>query len=66
VAVLIAQGKSNKSIAHELGLGERTIEGHVANALGKLGFASRAQLAAWTVEKGIRPEIPRNGTRAGR
>jgi DNA-binding NarL/FixJ family response regulator len=64
VATLIAQGKSNKSIARELGLGERTIEGHVTNALGKLGFASRAQLAAWTVEKGIRPENPRNGTRA--
>ena len=58
VAVLVAQGKSNKSIARALGLGERTVEGHVANALGKLGFASRAQLAAWTVEKGLRAKNP--------
>ena len=53
VAQLVAQGKSNKAIAHDLGIGERTVEGYVASALAKLDFTSRAQLAAWTVEKGI-------------
>jgi DNA-binding CsgD family transcriptional regulator len=53
VAELVAQGKANRVIARELGIGERTVEGYVASALGKLGFASRAQLAAWAVEKGI-------------
>ena len=53
VAVLIAQGKANKVIAHALGVGERTVEGHVASALAKLGFGSRTQLAAWAVEKGM-------------
>lgn len=53
VAELVAQGKANRVIAHELGIGERTVEGYVASALGKLGFASRTQLAAWAVEKGI-------------
>lgn len=53
VARLVAQGKANKAIARDLGIGERTVEGHVASALAKLRFGSRAQLAAWAVEKGI-------------
>ena len=53
VAALVAQGKANRAIGRELGIGERTVEGYVASALAKLGFASRTQLAAWVVEKGI-------------
>ena len=53
VAALVARGKSNRAIAEELVLSERTIEKHVENALSKLGFASRAQLAAWAVERGL-------------
>jgi DNA-binding CsgD family transcriptional regulator len=53
VAELIARGKANKVIARDLGIGERTVEGYVASALGKLGFGSRTQLAAWAVEKGL-------------
>jgi DNA-binding NarL/FixJ family response regulator len=61
VAELIAHGKANRAIARELGIGERTVEGYVAGALAKLGFESRSQLAAWTVEKGItRPPAPRS------
>jgi len=30
---------------------ERTIEKHVENILGKLAFTSRAQIAAWAVER---------------
>jgi DNA-binding CsgD family transcriptional regulator len=63
VARLVADGKTNKAIARTLGIGERTVEGHVANALAKLGFASRAQLAAWTVEKSVSTAPPpRNST----
>jgi non-specific serine/threonine protein kinase len=47
---LVAQGLSNKAIAEQLVLSDRTVEMHVSNALGKLGFSSRAQLAAWAVE----------------
>jgi DNA-binding CsgD family transcriptional regulator len=53
VTELVAQGKSNRGIAKALGIGERTVEGYVASALAKLDFTSRAQLAAWAVEKGI-------------
>jgi DNA-binding CsgD family transcriptional regulator len=53
VAALIAQGKSNREIADQLVVSERTVESHVANILFKLGFASRTQVAAWVVEVGL-------------
>src|SRR5262249_48485304 len=53
VATLIAQGKTSREIADLLVISERTAEGHVNNILGKLGFTSRAQIAAWVVERGL-------------
>ena len=53
VAVLIAQGKTSREVADLLVVSERTAEVHVSNILGKLGFTSRAQIAAWAVEKGL-------------
>ena len=53
VAALIAQGKTSQEIADLLVISERTAEGHVSNILGKLGFTSRAQIAAWVVERGL-------------
>lgn len=49
----LSQGKSNREIAEELVLSERTVENHVGNILTKLGFDSRAQIAVWAVEKGL-------------
>jgi DNA-binding CsgD family transcriptional regulator len=53
VAALIAQGKSNREIANQLVVSERTVESHVGNILFKLGFASRTQIAAWVVDIGL-------------
>lgn len=53
VAALIAQGSSNREIAASLVVSERTAEAHVSNILGKLGFTTRVQIAAWAVEKGL-------------
>lgn len=50
---LIAQGKTSRELADLLVVSERTAEVHVSNILGKLGFTSRAQIAAWAVEKGL-------------
>ncbi|HET9905008.1 MAG TPA: LuxR C-terminal-related transcriptional regulator, partial [Anaerolineales bacterium] len=55
VARLVAEGNSNREIAESLFLSERTVENHVGNILMKLGFDSRAQVAVWAVEKGLRP-----------
>jgi DNA-binding NarL/FixJ family response regulator len=49
VAALVAQGLSNREVSERLVVSERTIEGHVDRVLGKLGFRSRAQIAAWVV-----------------
>ncbi len=53
VARCIALGKSNRVIGQELVVSERTIESHVSNILGKLGFTTRTQIAAWVVEQGL-------------
>ncbi|GAC1393741.1 MAG: hypothetical protein NVSMB38_23160 [Ktedonobacteraceae bacterium] len=53
IVVLITQGKSNRRIADELIVSERTVETHVSNIFFKLGFSSRTQIAAWAVEKGL-------------
>ncbi|MGH3519035.1 MAG: ATP-binding protein [Haloechinothrix sp.] len=50
VAELIADGLSNKAIAAKLVIARRTAEAHVEHILGKLGFSSRAQVAAWVAE----------------
>jgi non-specific serine/threonine protein kinase len=49
VATLIAQGLSNRDIAARLSIAQRTAESHVENIMVKLGFTSRAQIAAWQV-----------------
>jgi DNA-binding NarL/FixJ family response regulator len=43
---------SNKEIAASLVIAQRTAEGHVEHILNKLGFNSRAQIAAWVSEQG--------------
>ncbi|MGY1984008.1 ATP-binding protein [Nocardia gipuzkoensis] len=48
VAELLAQGLSNRGIAERLVVSPRTVDRHVENILCKLGFSSRAQVAAWT------------------
>ncbi|MFF3373992.1 ATP-binding protein [Streptomyces sp. NPDC002680] len=50
VAALVAQGMSNRRIAAALVLSPRTVDGHVEHILAKLGFGSRAQVAAWVTE----------------
>ncbi len=51
VAELVAQGLSNKEIATKLVISQRTAEAHVENILSKLGFTSRAQVAAWLADQ---------------
>lgn len=53
VAALIARGHSNREIAATLSVSERTIETHVSNALTKLGFTTRAQIASWATARNL-------------
>jgi DNA-binding NarL/FixJ family response regulator len=51
VLALVGRGRSNKEIASDLGITERTARTHVSNILGKLGLASRTQAALYAVER---------------
>lgn len=49
----VARGLSNRAIADELGITERTARTHVSNILAKLGLASRTQAALLAVQHGL-------------
>jgi non-specific serine/threonine protein kinase len=46
---------TNRAIAEALVITEGTAGIHVTHILDKLGFRSRAQVAAWVVERGLLP-----------
>jgi predicted ATPase/DNA-binding CsgD family transcriptional regulator len=50
IARLVSRGLSNRGIADELVISPATVARHVTNILTKLGFSSRAQIAAWAVD----------------
>lgn len=52
VAELVAQGLTNREIAQRMHISEQTADSHVQHAMAKLGFRSRAQIAAWQVRNG--------------
>lgn len=51
VALLVAQGLTNRQIANRLVISERTADTHVANILSKLRFATRSQVAVWAAAR---------------
>jgi pimeloyl-ACP methyl ester carboxylesterase len=52
VAALISDGLTNRQIAERLYITERSAESHVERIMGRLGFRSRSQIAAWFVASG--------------
>jgi DNA-binding NarL/FixJ family response regulator len=55
VLALIARGRSNKRIALELGISEKTVKNHVGHVLSKLGVTDRTQAAVLAVQAGLGP-----------
>jgi DNA-binding NarL/FixJ family response regulator len=55
ILVLVAAGKSNRLIATELTISERTARTHVSNILTKLSLSSRTQAALLAIQEGIAP-----------
>jgi DNA-binding CsgD family transcriptional regulator len=51
VAELVADGLTNSAIAARLFVSRATVSSHVTHILSKLGFTSRAQIAAWVAAR---------------
>jgi DNA-binding NarL/FixJ family response regulator len=54
VALLVAEGKSNRAIADDLVLSERTVENHIASIFTKLHMRSRAEIATYVARENTR------------
>lgn len=57
----IAEGKTNREIAAELFLSEKTVRNYVSNILSKLELHNRAAAAAWAVRHGLDKSGPGKG-----
>ncbi|MDQ6669489.1 MAG: LuxR C-terminal-related transcriptional regulator [Chloroflexota bacterium] len=62
VAALVARGLTNKQIASELVISERTAATHVAHILDKLDLRTRAEIAAWEARAGLVGETEASAT----
>jgi DNA-binding NarL/FixJ family response regulator len=49
---LIAQGASNREIAQQLYISEKTVKNHITSLLGRLGLRDRTQAAVWLHRQG--------------
>jgi two-component system response regulator NreC len=52
-ALLLAYGHTNRDVARELQVSVRTVESERARLMRKLGFARRAELVRWALERGL-------------
>ncbi|WP_343995307.1 helix-turn-helix transcriptional regulator, partial [Terrabacter terrae] len=57
IAILAAQGLTNRQIAEHLVLSVRTVETHVSRVLTKLGFSTRGQLTVWAHQEGLMTDL---------
>ena len=62
IAAFVATGLTNRQIAGKLHLAERTVDSHVEHIMDKLGYRSRAQIAAWIATR-PHPASPRERRR---
>jgi DNA-binding NarL/FixJ family response regulator len=49
---LAAKGHTNRAIGRELGISDRTVQGHLANIFGKLGVSTRTEAVLLAVKQG--------------
>jgi len=52
---LIAEGRTNRQIAQDLYLSEKTVKNYVSNLLSKLGMSRRTEAAVWAVRHSSGP-----------
>ena len=58
---LVLEGQTNKSIAAEICISQKTVEFHLAKLYAKIGVRTRLQAGVWAMQQGMREktrEIP--------
>jgi DNA-binding NarL/FixJ family response regulator len=55
ILALLSEGRSNRSIAQNLYLSEKTVKAHLAAIFRKLGVTNRTQAAMMAVQLGVGP-----------
>jgi len=58
---LVAQGRTNREIADEFVLSEKTVKTHVSHVLTKLELKDRTQLAIYAIRNGLAEETDADG-----
>ena len=58
IMALIAKGKTNKEIAAEIYLSEKTVRNYVSSILSKLNLSTRAEAAAYAVQHRVSDHLP--------
>jgi DNA-binding NarL/FixJ family response regulator len=53
---LVVTGKTNKAIAHEIYISEKTVEFHLENIYSKLGVRTRLLAGVWAIRHGLQVE----------
>jgi DNA-binding NarL/FixJ family response regulator len=53
VLILVAAGKTNRAIAAELFISEKTVARHVSNIFTRLGLSSRSEATAYAYKRGL-------------
>ena len=53
---LVLVGRTNKAIAAEIRVSEKTVEFHLSRVYTKIGARTRMLAGVWAMQNGIRPE----------
>lgn len=53
---LVIIGKTNKAIAHQIYISEKTVEFHLANIYDKIGVRTRILAGVWAIQQGLQVE----------
>ena len=57
---LISEGKTNRQIASEIFLSEKTVRNYVSSILSKLNLSTRSEAAAYAVKHAVDDHVPRS------
>ena len=57
---MISEGKTNKEIAADIFLSEKTVRNYVSSILSKLNLRTRSEAAAYAVKHGVDEYLPKS------